>query len=86
MATSVLKDIIQFLPTDMEWDNWNGNLLHYFGEEPIPYVSEENWDQVADYLSGLATFTNYNIPNSSGYSEWQQWANAFIEAVNGSTR
>lgn len=81
-----IKEIIQFLPTDMEWDNWNGNLLHYYGEEPIPYVSEDNWTVVADYLAGLATFANYSIPNSTGYQEWQLWAKDFIESVNGATR
>jgi hypothetical protein len=81
-----IRQIIEFLPIDMEWTDWNGNLLHYYGQEPIPYVSEENWDTVADYLSGLSTFANYAVPNSDGYTEWQDWAKAFVEAVNGATR
>lgn len=69
----------------MEWANWNGNLLHYYGEEPLPYVDEDNWTILADYLVGLSTFANYGIPNSEGYEDWQDWAKDFIEAVNGST-
>ena len=83
---TTIKEIIEFLPTDMEWNNWNGNLLHYYGEEPIPYVSEDEWQVVADYLAGLATFANYLIPDSATYSDWRDWANDFIESVNGATQ
>ena len=83
---TTIKQIIEFLPADIEWDNWNGNLLHYYGEEPIPYVGEDEWQTVADYLSGLATFANYLIPDSAGYDSWRHWANDFIESVNGYTQ
>lgn len=82
----IIKEIVQFLPTNMDWSNWNGNLLHYYGEEPIPYVPENEWQTVADYLSGLPTFSNYLVADSATYSDWREWAKDFIEAVNGSTR
>ena len=83
---TTIKEVIQFLPTDMEWANWNGNLLHYYGEEPIPYVDETEWQFLANYLSGMATFANYLIPDSANYDDWRNWANDFIESVNGATQ
>lgn len=83
---TTLKEIVQFLPTDMEWDNWNGNLLHYYGEEPIPYVDEDNWKTTANFLAGLATFSNYLVPDADTYDDWREWAKDFIESVNGPTK
>ena len=85
-APNPIRQSINWVPINGTWADWNGNMVHYYGEEPIPYVSEDEWQTVADYLSGLATFTNYLIPDSATYADWREWAKDFIEAVNGATR
>jgi len=42
-------------PQYMSWEDWNGNFLHYFGEEPIMYGPEEDWKLVAKNISQLTT-------------------------------
>jgi hypothetical protein len=79
----------QYFPGNPEystWENWNGTLLHYYGEEPIPMLPEAEWKTVALNVGQLATFINYPIPSPDLFETWQDWANAFSEIINGPTR
>jgi hypothetical protein len=58
----------------------------YYGEEPIPYMTEDNWPIVAKSVSALATFANYPVPDPSEYENWQSWAKEFTEIINGPTQ
>ena len=63
------QDIPQ-LPDGVSWEDWNGNMLHYFGEEPLPYVTED-------------TFSAYGFPDPEEIEDWQQWVRSIITIVNG---
>jgi hypothetical protein len=76
---------IPFLAEDTTWENWNGSMLHYFGEEPLPYVAEENWPSFANSMSSLSTFSVYALPGPDSYTDWRDWAEAVILIVNGPT-
>lgn len=81
--------IQQFFPATpqfMAWEDWNGGLLHYYGEEPIPMLPEAEWRQVALSVGQLATFINYPVPSPDMYEHWQDWANDFSQIINGPTR
>lgn len=80
----IFQDIPQF-PEGVSWADWNGNMLHYFGEEPLPYVEEENWKEFALSMSGLTTFSAYGFPDPEEVETWQQWVNQIITIVNGPT-
>jgi hypothetical protein len=80
----IIQDI-PFLAEDTTWDNWNGNMLHYFGEEPLPYVPEENWEQFANLMIGLSTFSVYALPSPQNFTNWQDWVGSVILAINGPT-
>lgn len=76
---------IPFIAGDNTWESWNGNMLHYFGQEPLPRVDEENWPQFAYQMSGLPTFMSYGVPSPDGYEKWQDWVSTVISLVNGPT-
>lgn len=80
-----VNQVIPFTPSTMKWEEWNGGLLHYFGEEPIPYVPETEWTNLANSLRLLNTFSVYNVPGPEEFTEWRDWAAAFVESVNGSS-
>lgn len=80
----IIQDI-PFLAQDSTWENWNGSMLHYFGEEPLPMVSEENWSQFASSMQSLSTFSVYGIPGPDEFTDWRDWAESVILAVNGPT-
>lgn len=86
MANGFIREIIEVGSEDISWENWNGYLLHTFGEEPLPYLPEDQWQEVARTVAGIATFSNYATPDPYEFEDWREWVNLFIEAVNGPTR
>jgi hypothetical protein len=67
----------------MTWEDWNGNFLHYFGEEPVMYGTEEDWKLVAKNISQLTTFESYPVPDPDAFTTWQEWASALSFILNG---
>jgi len=80
-----LQQDIPALPDDMSWELWNCNMLHYFGEEPLPVVPEESWREFAASMSGLPTFSVYGISDGQGVADWRDWVRGIIGLVNGAT-
>lgn len=76
---------IPFIATDTTWDAWNGNMLHYFGQEPLPYVPEDSWRDFGQAMLSLSTFSSYNIPDPSAFDSWQDWVTITVAVVNGPT-
>lgn len=81
-----LQQFFPFIPDGLDWESWNGNLIMYYGEEPIPYLPELEWTAVASAVSELPTFVNYPVPSPNNYEDWQSWAREFTEIINGPTR
>jgi hypothetical protein len=81
----MIRQIIEFLPDDMDWNSWNGNMLHYFSEEPMPMVDELHWQELGRSLTFLPTFNSYAIPDPDLYDDWKKWAKDLTEVVNGPT-
>jgi hypothetical protein len=75
--------IIEFLPDYCTWDDWNGQLVHYFGEQQFPILPEAQWQEVAQAVTVNAVFDRYGIPDPGGFTNWQDWALSLIESVNG---
>lgn len=61
-------------------------MLEYFGQEPIPYVVEEEWKDFAMAMIATPTFANYALPGPEGFERWQDWVMAIIGLINGPTR
>ena len=86
MPNSIRQPII-FIAENSTWQDWNGALLHFFGEEPIPYMPDEaDWQQVALNVVQLPTFIVYSPPDPTEFETWQDWVNAFTTVVNGPTK
>jgi hypothetical protein len=75
--------VIEFLPDYSSWEDWNGNLLHYFGEQQFPFLPEVQWRDVANAVTVNPVFDKYAIPNPETFETWQDWASGLIAAVNG---
>lgn len=78
--------IQQFFPYSSEnntWENFNGSLLVYYSEEPIPVHDEIDWKMTARSLAGLPTFLAYPVPDPDLYNHWQDWTDDFTMIVNG---
>ena len=75
-----------FSPSDMAWDIWNGNLIMYFGAEPIPFTPEDEWKITAKNISQLPRFGVYPVPDPDLFERWQDWASEFTLIINGPSR
>jgi hypothetical protein len=80
------RQAVPFLPDGMSWGEWNGNMLHYFGEEPLPHVEEPDWRQLAGGVVLLPTFAVYGGIDPASFEDWREWARQFITVVNGATQ
>jgi len=81
-----IQQFFPFLPEYSTWENWNGNLIMYYGEEPIPYVEEQDWKVTANNVAQLPTFSVYPVPLPDLYENWQDWAREFTLIINGPTQ
>lgn len=75
--------LIEFLPDYSSWEDWNGNLLHYFSEQQFPFLPEDQWREVAQSVTVNPVFDKYAIPNPETVETWQEWASGLIAAING---
>jgi hypothetical protein len=66
-----------------DWEEFNRHLSFDFYELQIPIVPESQWQMVADLMAGNSSFAEDGIPNSYGFSRWQDWGNQLITALNG---
>jgi hypothetical protein len=82
---AIIYQDIPVLPDNISWEDWNGNMLHYYGEEPLPYVTEENWPEFARIMGSLTTFSAYGFPGPELYADWRDWVRAITTIVNGPT-
>lgn len=77
------QQFFPFLPDNMTWQDWNGNLLMYFSQEPIPYTEEADWRMTAKNVAQLPTFLVYPIPDPDKFDNWQDWTKEFTLILNG---
>ena len=80
------QEFFPCIPDYMSWEDWNGNLIMFYGQEPIPYGDELSWSQIAKTVVELPTFANYPVPDPTEYPDWQSWAKDFTEIINGPSR
>jgi hypothetical protein len=79
-----LQTFFPFIPEGSDWQTWNGNLVMFFSEEPIPYVEDDTqWRMVAKNVSQLPNFEVYPVPDPDLYATWQPWASEFTLIING---
>jgi len=76
---------IPFIAGDNTWESWNGSMIHYFGQEPLPRVDEQDWPEFANNMINLPTFSSYGLPGPGGYDTWQNWVSMVVGMVNGPT-
>jgi len=81
-----LQKFFPFVPDYMSWEDWNGNMLVFFDEEPIPYNTEEDWLITANNVAQLPSFASYPVPSGDTFPDWQSWAREFSLIINGPTQ
>ena len=83
MSGPSLQQFFPFVPDYMSWEDWNGNLAIFYGEENIVFSPEEDWKQTASSMAGMPAFGEFPVPSPEGFDNWQDWAREFTLIVNG---
>lgn len=78
-----VQQFFPFIPAGSDWPSWNGNLVMFYGQEPIPYLPEDQWKLVAKNVAQLPTFASYLVPDPELFQNWQDWASEFTLIING---
>lgn len=78
-----IQQFFPYVPQYISWENWNGALIQFFSEEPIPYNPETNWRETAKAACELPTFAAYPVSDPDRFKNWQDWALDFTEIING---
>lgn len=83
MSNASIQQFFPFVPDGMEWEDWNGNFIMYYGEENISYNIEKNWQNTAKNIAQSSTFSVYPIPDPDIFENWQDWAREVTLIING---
>lgn len=83
MSAPSIQQNFPFVPDYMSWGDWNGNLAIFYGEENIVFSDEDNWQTTAESMASMTAFAPYALPDPARFDNWQDWARAFTQTVNG---
>ena len=81
--SSQFQQFFPVLPDYMSWDEWNENLLIYYGQRNIQLSPEEDWRIGAYNIVQSPVFGRYPIPDPDTFNTWQDWAMEFTTIING---
>jgi len=78
MALALVYD-----PRFHTFNSWASLMVEaYSGQQLQIPGDEDTWKDWAVGLKGIDTFTNEGIPGPYIYENWQDWAEAIVNAVN----
>lgn len=68
------------------WDSWASLMVEAYGAQQLAIpTSEDQWQSWAAGLKAIDIFENEAIPGPYGFTNWQDWAQELVNAVNSST-
>lgn len=74
---------ILYDPRYQTFDAWASLLCEQYGAQNLSIpTAETDWKQWAEGLKAIDVFTNEGVPGPAPFAEWQDWAAAFVNAVN----
>lgn len=69
------------------WDSWASLMCEAYAAQQLSIpTGESDWKSWAAGLKAIDVFENEAIPGPYVYENWQDWAQAVVNAVNGSTQ
>ena len=78
MSLAVVYD-----PRHHTFDSWACLMVEAYGGQQLEIPSgEDNWKAWAAGLKGIDLFANEGVPGPYFFDNWQDWAEAVVNAVN----
>lgn len=68
------------------WDSWASLMVEAYGAQQLAIPKDEtDWQSWAAGLKAIDIFENEAIPGPYAFTNWQEWAQELVNAVNAST-
>ena len=85
MATVLdVQSALVYDPRHMEFEHWASLLCEQYAAQQLSIPDNEaEWKSWAVGLLGIDVFTNQGIPSPYSYENWQDWASALLNVMNG---
>ena len=82
MAT-ILNTNLVYDPRYHTFESWASLMCEQYAAQQLAVPdANTNWKDWASGLKAIDVFTNEGIPAPSYYDDWQEWAQALVNAVN----
>ena len=74
---------IPYDPRIYSFQEWADLMCELYGAQNLEQVNAAtNWKNWGNGLKAIDVFTNESAPNTDGFVNWQDWAQALIMSVN----
>tara|TARA_R110000868_G_scaffold114309_1_gene306290 strand:+ start:5526 stop:5777 length:252 start_codon:yes stop_codon:yes gene_type:complete len=72
-----------FDPRGHTWNSWASLMCELYAANSLAIPTDESeWRGWANGLKAIDVFTNNGVPDSNGYENWEDWAQALVGAIN----
>jgi len=68
-------------PRNLTWEQWCARTAEQFAAQQLGTLPEDRWQEWGAGLSGIGYFTKSSVPDTRGFSKWQDWAFALTGAM-----
>ncbi len=71
------------IPVNISFPEWTRQLRNSFPAQDLPQFvsSEKDWIRFPSMLKSNRCFENNYIPDTGGFSTWQEWASQFLLSI-----
>lgn len=85
MATAPnLQSALVYDPRYMEFEQWACLLCEQYASQQLSIPdAQADWKSWGVGLLAIDLFTNQGVPSPYGFDEWQDWASAVLNVMNG---
>lgn len=74
---------ILYDPRYQDFVSWASLLCEQYAAQNLIIPNDQtDWKQWAEGLKAIDIFTNEGVPGPAPFAQWQDWALAFVNAVN----
>lgn len=68
------------------WDSWASLMVEAYAAQQLSVpTGEHEWQEWGAAMKGIAIFEKEALPSPYAFTNWQDWAQEVVNAVNAST-
>jgi hypothetical protein len=86
VATNALNVALIYDPRNHTFESWACLMCELYAAQQLEIpTNQTDWKTWGRGIQAIDVFSNEAIPTPSAFNDWQEWAQALVNAVNPST-